>query len=162
MFRAFPPTIPVLGASKNALRMATLLRPSAEDAVTPSPRNPPFAPLIKGWGIGSVSGADLRWLFDAASPGIIIIMMLHVTAEAVAGGRGEQRLKGRVIMAEIGRISVGEARGKVQSKAALLVCAYADEAKWKAAQLEGAIPLSNLEARAATLPKDQEMIFYCA
>jgi hypothetical protein len=64
-------------------------------------------------------------------------------------------------MEEIARIGVVEARSKVQSKAALLVCAYADEAKWNAAKLEGAIPLGTLEARVATLPKSQELIFYC-
>lgn len=64
-------------------------------------------------------------------------------------------------MAEIERISVGDARREVQSKTALLVCAYADEAKFNSARLEGAIPLAGLTARAATLPKGQEIIFYC-
>jgi len=64
-------------------------------------------------------------------------------------------------MAEIERISVADAGGKVQAKTALLVCAYADEAKFNSARLEGAIPLASLEARAATLPKGQELIFYC-
>lgn len=64
-------------------------------------------------------------------------------------------------MAEIERIGVVEARGRVQAKTALLVCAYADEVRWNAARLEGAIPLPSFEARAATLPKSQELIFYC-
>jgi hypothetical protein len=64
-------------------------------------------------------------------------------------------------MAEIERIRIAEARRKVQANAALLVCAYAEEAKWNAARLEGAIPLPSLEARAVTLPKSQELIFYC-
>ena len=64
-------------------------------------------------------------------------------------------------MAEIERIGVVDALTKVQAKAALLVCAYADESKWKGARLEGAIPLARLEARAANLPKSQELIFYC-
>ncbi len=64
-------------------------------------------------------------------------------------------------MTEIERISVVDARSKVQAKAALLVCAYADEAKWNGARLEGAISLASLEAQAATLPKSQELIFYC-
>ncbi len=64
-------------------------------------------------------------------------------------------------MAEIERIGVVDARSKVQANAALLVCAYADEAKWNGARLEGGIPLASLEARAATLPKNQELIFYC-
>jgi rhodanese-related sulfurtransferase len=65
-------------------------------------------------------------------------------------------------MAEVERISVADARRKVQMKTALLVCAYPDEAKFKAAHLEGAIPLANFEARAAALPKAQEIVFYCA
>ena len=64
-------------------------------------------------------------------------------------------------MAEIERISVADARKKVQANQALLVCAYADEAKFNAARLDGAIPLASFEARAATLPKSQELIFYC-
>ncbi len=64
-------------------------------------------------------------------------------------------------MADVTRISVAGARQKVQAHTALLVCAYDDEAKWQKMQLEGAIPLAGLAARAATLPKNQEIIFYC-
>lgn len=64
-------------------------------------------------------------------------------------------------MAEIERINVGDARPEVQAKTALLVCAYADEAKFNSARLEGAIPLASLVARVATLPKGQAIIFYC-
>ncbi len=72
---------------------------------------------------------------------------------------GEVRKEGT--MADIERIGVVDARTKVQAKAALLVSAYPDEARWNAARLEGAIPLASLEARAAALPKSQELIFYC-
>ncbi len=65
-------------------------------------------------------------------------------------------------MAEIERITVAEARNKTKAQAALLVCAYEDDAKWNKMQLEGAIPMASLGARAATLSKDQETIFYCA
>jgi hypothetical protein len=64
-------------------------------------------------------------------------------------------------MAEIERIGVADARGKVQAKQALLVCAYAEAAKFNSARLEGAISLGSLEARAPTLPRGQELIFYC-
>lgn len=64
-------------------------------------------------------------------------------------------------MAEIQRIGVADARTKVQAKAALHICAYLDDARWNRARLDGAIPLVSLEARAATLPKSQELIFYC-
>ena len=64
-------------------------------------------------------------------------------------------------MADIPRISVEAARRKTQSGEALLVCVYDDE-KCRMAHLDGSIPLSALETRAATLPKSQELIFYCA
>ncbi len=64
-------------------------------------------------------------------------------------------------MAEIERISVADARRKVQAKQALLVCAYPDEAKFNAARLDGAISLASFESRVVTLPKSQELIFYC-
>lgn len=60
------------------------------------------------------------------------------------------------------RISVEEARRKVSEGDALLVCAYADESKCDRIRLEGAISLGELEAREATLPKDQPIVFYCA
>lgn len=65
-------------------------------------------------------------------------------------------------MAEAKRISVSAAYPKVKSGKALLVCAYADEAKFQAMRLEGALSLKELEGRLAKLSKDQEIIFYCA
>ena len=64
-------------------------------------------------------------------------------------------------MAEIERINVEEARRKTRSGDALLVCAYDDEAKCEAMRLEGSISLADLEARLASGPRDQEIIFYC-
>lgn len=64
-------------------------------------------------------------------------------------------------MAEIERISVSDARSKVQRNQALLVCAYPEEAKFNAARLDGAISLASFESRVATLPKSQEIVFYC-
>ena len=63
-------------------------------------------------------------------------------------------------MAEIERISVQQAHAKAGQ--ALLVCAYDDEAKCKSVNLSGSISLAGLRARAASLPKSQEIIFYCA
>jgi rhodanese-related sulfurtransferase len=65
-------------------------------------------------------------------------------------------------MADVQRISVEDARRKVQSNAALLVCAYEDEAKYQKLKLEGAISLASLQSRVPGLPKNQEIIFYCA
>ena len=60
------------------------------------------------------------------------------------------------------RISVDEARRKVTGGDALLVCAYADESKCDRLKLEGALSLGEFQAREATLPRDQPIVFYCA
>lgn len=65
-------------------------------------------------------------------------------------------------MPESLRIGVEQARTKVQTGEALLVCAYNDDAKCRALKLEGSIPLSQFETRVGALPKMQEIIFYCA
>jgi hypothetical protein len=62
----------------------------------------------------------------------------------------------------IDRISVEDARKKVQANQALLVCAYEDDAKCRKLSLEGSIPLTSFQAKAASLPKNQEIIFFCA
>ena len=65
-------------------------------------------------------------------------------------------------MEPIERITPEEARRKVKAGQALLVCAYEDEARCTALNLEGSIPLTSFQSKAATLPKDQEIIFFCA
>jgi hypothetical protein len=62
----------------------------------------------------------------------------------------------------IDRISVEDARKKVQANQALLVCAYEDDAKCRKLNLEGSIPLTSFQTKAASLPKNQEIIFFCA
>ena len=65
-------------------------------------------------------------------------------------------------MAEVQRVSADEARRKVQSGQAMLACAYEDEAKCAAMRLEGAISWRELQPRLGSLPKDREIILYCA
>jgi hypothetical protein len=65
-------------------------------------------------------------------------------------------------MADIERIAVADARRKVQARQALFVCAYDDETKCQKMNLEGSISLKDLQSRADSLPKQQEIIFYCA
>lgn len=60
------------------------------------------------------------------------------------------------------RIDVASARKKVTGGQALLVCGYEDDAKCRKGRLEGSIPFARFEAMAPTLPKSQEIIFYCA
>jgi len=63
-------------------------------------------------------------------------------------------------MSDIPRISPHDTRERVTAGTALLVCAYDDNAKCGYMHLEGAIFLSELKKREASLPKDQEIIFY--
>ena len=62
---------------------------------------------------------------------------------------------------QVERVEVERAREAVEAGRALLVCAY-DDAKCARIRLDGAITVRELEQRAASLPKDQEIIFYCA
>ncbi len=61
----------------------------------------------------------------------------------------------------IERIGVEDARQKAQSGEALLVCAYGD-ANCKSILFESALLKSEFEAKSIGLPKDKEIIFYCA
>jgi hypothetical protein len=63
-------------------------------------------------------------------------------------------------MADIQRLDAQEARTKVKSNQALLVCAYEDEAKWRRFNLDGSISFASFKSRVNSLPKSQETIFY--
>ena len=65
-------------------------------------------------------------------------------------------------MVDIERISVQETRRKAEASQALLVCAYDDEAKYRMLDLDGSISLPSFQSRIDSLPKTQEIIFYCA
>jgi hypothetical protein len=45
---------------------------------------------------------------------------------------------------------------------ARLVCAYDSDEKFQHNHLEGAVSLGELRAQEGALPRDQELIFYCA
>src|ERR1700676_1836455 len=64
-------------------------------------------------------------------------------------------------MADIKRISAQQAHAQSKANQALLVCAYEDEAKCRILNLDGSISFASLQSRAASLPKAQEIIFYC-
>ena len=63
-------------------------------------------------------------------------------------------------MSEPERVTAEDVYGKLKSGEALLVCAYEDEMRFKAMQLEGAISLNDFRSKLSSLPKDQEIIFY--
>jgi len=54
-----------------------------------------------------------------------------------------------------------EASQKVASGAALLVCAYESDDKFKHFQLDGAISFGTYKSILASLASEQEIIFYC-
>ncbi len=65
-------------------------------------------------------------------------------------------------MSEATRRSPDEVRARLESGGdALLVCAYADESKFRGARLEGAISLGTLNAKLPSLSKGAEIVFYC-
>jgi hypothetical protein len=65
-------------------------------------------------------------------------------------------------MAEPKRVTPEEIYQRLKSGAALLVCAYEDDAKFKRLQLQGAISLNEFKSRLPSLAKEQEIVFYCA
>jgi hypothetical protein len=62
----------------------------------------------------------------------------------------------------IPRISPAQTYSRVQTGQSLLVCAYASDDTCKGMHLAGALLPSEFLAQVPTLPKDREIIFYCA
>ncbi len=60
------------------------------------------------------------------------------------------------------RITPEETFHKLRAGNALLVCAYDNEEQFRSLHLEGAISLSEFRAKLSSLPKDQEIVLYCA
>ena len=60
------------------------------------------------------------------------------------------------------RSSPQEAYEKVKAGQAILVCGYEEEEKFKAMRLEMGVSFAEFQAMLPTLPKDREIIFYCA
>jgi hypothetical protein len=65
-------------------------------------------------------------------------------------------------MANGPRVSVVDARARSSSGEAILVCAYEDEGRCQGMRLDGAWTLAELEANLPRLPRDQQILFYCA
>jgi hypothetical protein len=64
-------------------------------------------------------------------------------------------------MTGVARITPQEAQPRVSAGRALLVCAYEDPARFAKFRLDGAISIQEFRTRRDTLPRDQEIIFYC-
>jgi len=65
-------------------------------------------------------------------------------------------------MTEPERISPKEVYEKLKAGAAIFVCAYEDDRKFRALHLEGAVSFNELRSNLPSLSKDQEIVFYCA
>ena len=65
-------------------------------------------------------------------------------------------------MNEVPRVTPEEIYPQLQSGEALLVCAYDDEAKFQRHQLAGAMSLAAFQSLRPSLPRDREIVFYCA
>ncbi len=65
-------------------------------------------------------------------------------------------------MAKAIRVTPQETFQKLRAGKALLVCAYDSDDQFKSLHLVGAISLSEFRTELSSLPKDQEIIFYCA
>jgi hypothetical protein len=65
-------------------------------------------------------------------------------------------------MPDAPRIDVTAAHQKVGDGQALLICAYEDEERCHAIRLEGSILMRDLIEQLPWLPREQELIFYCA
>ena len=60
------------------------------------------------------------------------------------------------------RVTPAEARRRMDSGRAILVCGYEPDVKFQAMRLAGAESLNQFRARLPDIPKEQEIIFYCA
>jgi len=62
----------------------------------------------------------------------------------------------------IKRLSPQDAHDKVQDGKALLICAYDSDEKFSQMALDGAISFDEYRSMQPTLPRNKELIFYCA
>jgi len=60
------------------------------------------------------------------------------------------------------RVSAEEVYKKVTSSGAILVCAYDNDEKYERYKIEKSIPFSKFKVMLPSIPKTQEIIFYCA
>ena len=65
-------------------------------------------------------------------------------------------------MNEVLHINPQEVYPKLRSGEALLVCAYDSDARFRQVHLEGALSLEEFTSLRPSLPRDREIVFYCA
>ena len=92
--------------------------------------------------------------------GVILIALASCAAQQREDRLGNSN--GTAGSATVARITPQDAKRRIDSGAALLVCAYDKSEKFRRNQLQGALSLEQLQGREATLAKENEIIFYCA
>jgi len=95
----------------------------------------------------------------------ILFVCLFVVSFLVFGCAGTFRktaARGESAVADVALITPKDARARMKAGEALLVCAYSEEWTFEKMRLEGAVSLKTFEKRLSSVPKDQEIIFYCA
>jgi hypothetical protein len=60
------------------------------------------------------------------------------------------------------RINAEEVYRKLKSSDAIFVCAYDSDEKYQIFRIEDSIPFSQFKTMLPSIPKTQEIIFYCA
>ena len=66
-------------------------------------------------------------------------------------------------MHEVPRVNPEEIYPKLRSgEAPPVVCAYDSDARFRQVHLEGAMSLEEFKSLQSTLPRDREIVFYCA
>ena len=60
------------------------------------------------------------------------------------------------------RIEVSEAQRRLSNSTAKLICAYEEPEKCRQYHIDGATPFHQFQPMVTKLPKDAELIFYCA
>ena len=63
-------------------------------------------------------------------------------------------------MSQVDLIDVHDAFEHVSKGSALLICAYESDEKFGRLQLEGAVPLSEFQAKLNEVDEEKELIFY--
>lgn len=99
----------------------------------------------------------------ACLAGVLLISLASCAAEqreVRMGGPNGPGAEGR--QTAVARIEPRDAKGRIDSGAALLVCAYDSPEKFSRNHLQGALALDQLQGRESALAKESEIIFYCA
>jgi hypothetical protein len=91
--------------------------------------------------------------------GFLTVLLLISIGACMAEREDDRSNKPKASMS---RVQPQVAKPRIESGAALLVCAYDNADKFHKNHLQGAISLQVLQGRENSLAETQEIIFYCA